>query len=88
MLPFSWEIFTSYGIAFMGPFTKFKNYVTVLVVVNKEVGYCWLIRTTVKATAVSNLELLQNYIVTPYCVPILIVSDSDPQFTSRFGSRL
>jgi len=30
------------------------------------------------------MELLQNYVFTPYGVPTSIVSDADPQFTSRF----
>jgi len=58
MLPILSEIFTSYAIDFMGPFTKLKGYDTVLVVVNRAVGYCWLIPTTVKGTAVNTMELL------------------------------
>ena len=38
MLPLPSEIFTSYAIDFMGPFTKAKNYDTVLVVVDRAVG--------------------------------------------------
>jgi len=60
MLPFPSEIFTSYAIDFIGPFTKAKAYDTVLVVVDRAVGYCWLIPTTTKATAITTMELLQN----------------------------
>jgi len=84
MLPLPSEIFTSYAIDFMGPFTKAKTYDTVLVVVNRPVGYCWLIPTTTKATSITTMELLQNYVFTPHGVPISIVSDADPRFTSRF----
>jgi len=68
----------------MGPFTKAKNYDTLLVVVDRAVGYCWLIPTTTKATAITTMELLQNYVFTPHGVPTSIVSDADPRFTSRF----
>jgi len=83
MLPLPSEIFTSYTIDFIGPLTKAKNYCTVLVVVDRAVGYCWLIPTTTKATAIATIELLQNYIFTPHGVPTLIGSDGDPRFTSR-----
>jgi len=78
ILPLPSEIFTSYAIDFMGPFTKAKTYDTVLVVVDRAVGYCWLIPTTTKATAITTIELLQNYVFTPHGVPTSIVSDADP----------
>ena len=84
MLPLLSEIFTSSAIDFRGPFTKAKNYDTVLVVVDRAVGYCWLIPTPTKATAIATMELLQNYLLTPHGVPTSIVSDADPRFTSRF----
>jgi len=87
MLPLPSELFTTYVIDFMEPFTKLRNYNTVLVVVDRGVGYCWLIPTTVKATAVATMELLQNYIFTPHGVATSIVSDADPQFTSRFWKQ-
>ena len=55
-----------------------------LVVGDRPVGYCWLIPTTTKATAIATMELLQNYVFTPYGVPTSIVSNADPRFTSRF----
>jgi len=79
MLPFPSETFTSYAIYFMGPFAKAKNYDTVLVVVDRAVGYCWLIPTTTKTTAITTMELLQNYVFTPHGVPTSIVSDADPR---------
>jgi len=82
MLALPSEIFNSYTIDFMEPFTKLKNYDTVLVVVNRAVGYSWLIPTTMKATAVNTMEQLQNYIFTPHGVPTSIVSDAYPRFTS------
>ena len=60
MLPIPSEIFTSYAIDFMGPFTRANNYATVLVVVDRVVSYCRLIPTIVKATAINTMELLQN----------------------------
>jgi len=87
LLPFPSEIFTCYAIAFMGPFIKAKTYDTVLVVVDRAVGYCWLILTTTKATAITTMEVLQNYDFTPHGVPTSIVSDADPQFTSRFWRK-
>ena len=83
MLPLPSEIFTSYAIDFMGPFTKVKNYDTVLVVVDRVLGYCWWIPTTTKATAIATMELLHIYVFTPHGVPTVIGSDADPQFTSR-----
>ena len=68
----------------MGPFTKAKNYDTVLVVVDRAVGYCWLIPTSTKTTAIGTMELLQNYVFTPHGVPTSMVSDADRRFTSRF----
>jgi len=84
MLPLPSLIFTSYAIDFMGPFSKAKNYDTLLVVVDRAVGYCWLIPTTTKATAISTMKLLQNYVFTPHGVPTSIVSDADPRFSSQF----
>jgi len=84
MLPLPLEIFTSYAIDFMGPFTKAKNYNTVLVVVDRAVGYCLLIPTAAKATEIATMELLQNYVFTPHRIPTSIVSEADPRFTSRF----
>jgi transposase InsO family protein len=87
MMPFPSEIFTSYAIDFMGPFTRLKVYDTVLVVVDRAVGYCWLIPTSTKATALETMELLRNYVFTPHGVPTSIVSDADPRFTSRFWKQ-
>jgi len=84
MLPLPSQIFTSYAIDFMGPLTKAKSYDTVLVVVDRAVGYCWLIPTTTKATVIATMELQQNYVFTPHGVPTSIVSDADPGFTSWF----
>jgi len=68
----------------MRSLAKAKNYDSVLVVVDRAVGYCWLIPTTTKATAIATMELLQNYIFIPHGVPTSIVSDPDPEFTFRF----
>jgi len=51
------EIFSSYAIDFMGPFTKLKGQDSVLVVVDRAVGFSWLIPTSVTATAVQTTEL-------------------------------
>jgi len=83
MLPLPSEIFTSYSIDFMRPFTTAKTYDRVLVVVDRAVGYGWLIPTTTKATAITTIERLQNYLFTPHGVPTSIVSDADPRFTSQ-----
>jgi len=83
-LPFPSEIFSSYAIDFMGPFTKLKGQDSVLVVVDRAVGFSWLIPTSVTATAVQTTELLQHHIFTPHGVPTSIVSDANPRFTSKF----
>jgi len=87
MLAFPSESINSYAINFMGPFTKLKNYDTVLVVVDRVVGYCGLIPTTMKATVVAIIELLQNYIFTPHGVPTAIVRVADRRFTSQFWKQ-
>ena len=51
-LPFPSEISSSYAIHFMSPFTKLKGQDSVLVVVDRAVGFGWLIPTSVTATAV------------------------------------
>jgi len=51
-LPFPSQIFSSYAIDFMGPFTKIKGQDSVLVVVDRAVGFSWRIPTSVTATAV------------------------------------
>jgi len=68
-LPFPSEIFSSYAIDFMGPFTKLKCQDSVLVVLNRAVGFSWLIPTSVTATAVQTTELLRYHIFTPHGVP-------------------
>ena len=50
-------------------------------------GFSWLIRTSVTATAVQNTELLRHHIFTPHGVPASIVSDADPRFTSKFWKQ-
>jgi len=77
-LPFPSDIFVSYGIDFMGPFTKLKGQDSVLVVVDRAVGFSWLILTSVTATAVQTTELLRHHIFTPHGVPPSIVSDAIP----------
>ena len=76
-LPFPSEIFSSYAIDFLGPFTKLKGQDSVLVVVDRAVGFSWLIPTSVTATAVQTNKLLLYYIFTLNGVPTSIVSDAD-----------
>jgi len=83
-LPFPSEIFSRYAIDFLGPFTKLKGQDSVLVVVDRAVGFSWLIPTSVTATAVQSTELLRHHIFTPHGVPTSIVTDADPPFTSKF----
>ena len=86
-LPFPSEIFSSYAIDFMGPFTKLEGQDSVLVVVDRAVGFSWLIPTSVTATAVQTTELLRHHIFTPHGVPTSIVSYADPRFTSKFWKQ-
>ena len=86
-LPFPAEIFTSYAIDFMGPFTRLKGHDSVLVVGDRAVGFSWLIPTTTTATAVDTIELLNHHVFTPHSVPTSLVSDADPGFTSRFWKQ-
>ena len=50
-------------------------------------GFRWLIPTSVTATAVQTSELLRHHIFVPHRVPTSIVSDADPQFTSKFWKQ-
>jgi len=77
-LPFPPEIVSSYAINCIGPFTKLKGQDSVLVVVDRAVGFSWVIPTSVTATAVQTTELLRHHIFTPHGVPTSIVSDADP----------
>jgi len=86
-LPFPSEIFSTYAIDFMSPFTKLKGQASVLVVVDRAVGFSWLIPTSVTATALHTTELLRHHIFTPPGVPTSIVSDADPQLTSKFWKQ-
>jgi len=87
-LPFPSEIFSSYAIAFMGPFTKVMGQDLVLVVVDGALGFSCLIPTSVTAPAVQTTELLWHHIFTPHGVPTSIVSDADPRFTSKFWKQI
>jgi len=71
----------------MGPFTKLKDQDSVLVVVDRVVGFIWLNPTSVTATALQTTELLRHHIFTPHGVPTSIVSDADPRFTSKFWKQ-
>ena len=71
----------------MGPFTKLKGQDSVQVVVDGAVGFSWLIPTSVTTKAVQTSELLQHHIFTPHGVSTSIVSDTDPQFTSKFWKK-
>ena len=68
----------------MGPFTKLKGYDTVLVVVDRAVGFSWLIPPMTTATAVDTIELLNHNVFNPYGVPTSLVSDAGLRFTSQF----
>jgi hypothetical protein len=54
-LPFPLEIFSSYAIDLIAPFTKLKLYNTVLVIVDRAVGFSWLIHTSRNATALETM---------------------------------
>ena len=86
-LSFPSEIFSSYGIDVMGPLTNLKGQDSVLIVVDRVVGFSWLIPTSVTPTAVQTTELLRYHIFTPHAVPTSIVSDADLQFTSKFWKQ-
>jgi len=86
-LPFPSEIFSSYAIDFMGAVTKLKGQDSVLVVVDRAVGFSWMIPTSVTATAVQTTELLRHHIFTPHGVRTSIVSDADPRFTPKFWKQ-
>ena len=77
-VPFPFEIFSSYAIDFIDPFATLKGQDSVLVVVDRAVGFNWLILTSVTATAVQTTELLWHHIFTPHGVTTSIVSYADP----------
>ena len=83
-LPFPSKLCSSYAIDLMGPFTKLKGRDSVLVVVDGAVGFSWLIPTWITGMAERNTELLWHHTFTTYVVPISIVSNADPRFTSNF----
>ena len=82
IMPIPTEIFTSYAIDMAGPFNTSSGKDTILVVVDRCVGFAWFIPTTAKAMASETLSLLQDKIFTTYGTPISIVTDSDTRFTS------
>ena len=84
MLPIPTEVFTSYAIDMAGPFNTSTGKDTILVVVDRCVGYAWFIPTTTKATVAETLSLLQDVIFSTHGIPMSIITDSDPRFTSRF----
>ena len=86
-LPLPSELFSSCAIDFMGPLTKLQRHDSVLLVVDRVVGFSWLIPTSVTATAVQTTELLRHHIFTPHGVPISHVSDADSRFTSEFWKQ-
>jgi len=71
----------------MSLFTKLKGPDSVLVVVDRAVGFSWLIPASVIATAVQTTKLLQTHIFIPHGVSTSIVSDADPRFTSKFWKQ-
>jgi len=58
-----------------------------MVVVDRAVGFSWLIPTSVTETAVQTTELLRHHIFTPHGVPTSIVSDADPRFTYKLWKQ-
>jgi len=86
-LHFPCEIFLTYAIEFIGLFTKLKGQDSVLVVVDRAVGFSWLIPTLVNVMAVQTTELLRHHIFTPHGEPTSIVTDADPQFTAKFWKQ-
>ena len=56
-------------------------------VVDRAVGFTWLIPTSVTATAVQTTEVLRHHIFTPHGVPTSIVSDANSRFTSKFRKQ-
>ena len=60
-----------------------------LVVVARAVGFSWLILTATIATAVDTIELLNHWyhVFIPHGVPISLVSNADPCFTSQFWKQ-
>jgi len=86
-LSFPSEIFSTYAIDFMGPFTKLKGQDSVVVVVDRAVGFSWVIPTSVTATAVQTTELLRHHIFTPHGLPTSNVIDADPRFPSKFWKQ-
>jgi len=59
----------------------------VLVVVDRAVGFSWLIPTSVTATAVQTTELLRHHIFMPHGIPTSIISDAAPRFTNKFRKQ-
>ena len=84
MLQLETEIFNSYAIDFAGPFNKSLNKDSILVVVDRCVGYTWLIPMESTVTAEGTLSLLRDMIFAPHGMPTSIITDSDPRLTSHF----
>src|SRR5437588_4576528 len=87
MLQLETEIFNSYAINFTGPFNKSLNKDSILVVVDRCVGYTWLIPTESTVTAEGTLSLLGDMVFTPHGIPTSIITNSDPRFTSHFWQQ-
>ena len=87
MLQLETEIFNSYAIDFAGPFNKSLSKDSILVVVDRCVGYTWLIPTESTVTAEGTLSLLRDMVFAPHGMPTSIITDSDPRFTSHFWQQ-
>ena len=87
MLQLETEIFNSYAIDFAGPFNKSLNKDSILVVVDRCVGYTWLIPTESTVMAEGTLSLLRDIVFAPHRIPTSIITDSDPRFTSHFWQQ-
>ena len=83
ILAFPAEIFSRYAIDFMRPFTKVKGYDRVLVVIDRAVGFSWLIPTMTTATAVDTIKLLNHNMFTPHGVSTSQDSDTHPCFCNN-----
>jgi len=83
-LPFPSEIFSSYAIDCMGPLTKLKGQDSVLVVVDRAVGFSWLIPTSVRGGHHENVVAWSKVVLNApglprgVVVPVVHLVHSDP----------
>jgi hypothetical protein len=82
------ETWNNIGIDFITGLSKSKSYEVILVVVDRLTKYSHFIILNHSYTATTVAQAFLDHVYKLYGLPINIVSDRDPIFTSRFWKKL